>query len=65
MVNKENIASILHAVKGKKDNVDTIVDSLEKFFENLHLELEDWKISMEDYQEGTRIFVRFQIVVKK
>jgi len=65
MTNKEKIVSILHTVKGKKDNIETIVDTLEQFFENLHLELEDWKISMEEFQEGTRIFVRFQIIVKR
>jgi hypothetical protein len=65
MTNKEKIVSVLHAVKGKKDNIETIVDTLEQFFENLHLELEDWKISMEEFQEGTRIFVRFQIIVKR
>jgi hypothetical protein len=64
MINKEKISSIFHVVKDKNENVETIVDTLEKFFENLHLEIEDWKISMEEFQEGTRIFVRFQIVVK-
>ncbi len=65
MTNKEKIISVLHAVKGKKENVETIVDTLEQFFENLHLEVEDWKISMEESQEGTRIFIRFQIIVKR
>ena len=66
MKHKEEITSLLHVVKGKgkKNNIGTIVDSLEQFFENLHLEVEDWKISMEEFQEGTRVFVRFQIMVK-
>jgi hypothetical protein len=28
-------------------------------------ELEDWKVSMEEFQDGTRIFARFQVLVKK
>jgi hypothetical protein len=64
MTNKEKIVSVLKSVKGRKNNIETIVDTLDKFFENLHLEVEDWKISMEEFQDGTRIFVRFQIIVK-
>jgi len=62
---KEKIESMLHIVEGKKENVKTIMDTVEKFFENLHLEIEDWKISVEESREGTRVFVRFQIIVKK
>jgi hypothetical protein len=65
MSEKEKIESILQIVEGKKENVKTIMDTVEKFFENLHLEIEDWKISVEESREGTRVFVRFQIIVKK
>ena len=65
MSDKEKIESMLHIVEGKKENVKTIMDTVEKFFENLHLEIEDWKISVEESSEGTRVFVRFQIIVKK
>jgi hypothetical protein len=65
MSDKEKIESMLHIVEGKKENVKTIMDTIEKFFENLHLEIEDWKISVEESREGTRVFVRFQIIVKK
>jgi hypothetical protein len=65
MSEKEKIESMLHIVEGKKENVKTIMDTVEKFFENLHLEIEDWKISVEESREGTRVFVRFQIIVKK
>jgi hypothetical protein len=41
------------------------MDAIEQFFENLQVEIEDWKISTEEFREGTRIFVRFQIIVKK
>jgi hypothetical protein len=65
MSEKEKIESMLHIIEGKKENVKTIMDTVEKFFENLHLEIEDWKISVEESREGTRVFVRFQIIVKK
>ena len=65
MSDKEKIVSMLNIVDGKKENIETIVETIEEFFENLHLEIEDWKISMEDSREGTRVFVRFQIIVKK
>jgi hypothetical protein len=31
----------------------------------LNAELEDWKISMEEYGDGTRVFARFQILIRK
>jgi hypothetical protein len=65
MNNKKNIISALHLINGKKENVEKIAESVDKFFENLHLEIEDWKFSMEEFSDGTRIFVRFQIIVKK
>jgi len=65
MSDKEKIVSMLNIVDAKKENIETIVETIEEFFENLHLEIEDWKISMEDFREGTRVFVRFQIIVKK
>lgn len=65
MSDKEKIISALELINGKKENVEKIAESVDKFFENLHLEIEDWKFSMEEFSDGTRIFVRFQIVVKK
>lgn len=65
MNDKEKIISALHLINGKKENVEKIAESVEKFFENLHLEIEDWKFSMEEFSDGTRIFIRFQIIVKK
>jgi hypothetical protein len=65
MSTKEKIVDVLQLVGGKKENFEIIMESLEKFFENLRVEVEDWKISMEEYEDGTRIFVRFQILVKK
>jgi len=65
MGSKEKIISTLHTIEGKKENISMILDAIEQFFENLHVEVEDWKISTEEFHEGTRIFVRFQIIVKK
>ena len=65
MNDKEKIISALQLINGKKENVEKIAETVEKFFEDLHLEIEDWKFSMEEFSDGTRIFVRFQIVVKK
>jgi hypothetical protein len=65
MSDKEKIVSALRLINGKKENVEKIAETVDKFFEDLHLEIEDWKFSMEELSDGTRIFVRFQIVVKK
>jgi len=65
MSDKEKIVSALRLINGKKENVEKIAESVDKFFENLHLEIEDWKFSMEEFSDGTRIFIRFQIIVKK
>jgi len=65
MSDKEKIISSLQLINVKKENVEQIAESVDKFFENLRLEIEDWKFSMEEFSDGTRIFIRFQIVVKK
>jgi hypothetical protein len=65
MNNKDKIVDVLQLVGGKKENFAIVMESLEKFFENLHVEVEDWKVSMEEFEDGTRVFVRFQVVVKK
>ncbi|MGA8275064.1 MAG: hypothetical protein WB852_02045 [Thermoplasmata archaeon] len=43
------------------DKMSKIVDEVDRFFKSVHADIEDWKFSMEDYGDGTRIFVRFQI----
>ncbi|HVQ00271.1 MAG TPA: hypothetical protein VMT57_02025 [Candidatus Thermoplasmatota archaeon] len=65
MSNKEKIVEVLHLVEGKKENFEVVLEALDKFFQNLRVEVEDWKISMEEFEEGTRIFVRFQVIVKR
>ncbi len=65
MGKKEKISSVLQLVGGRAENVEKIVEELDKFFENLNAEVEDWKFSMEEFRDGTRIFARFQIIIKK
>ena len=43
------------------DKMRKIVDEVDRFFKSVHADIEDWKFSMEDLGDGTRIFVRFQI----
>jgi hypothetical protein len=38
-----------------------IVEEVDRFFKSVHADVEDWKFSMEDFGDGTRVFVRFQI----
>ncbi|MFA5772354.1 MAG: hypothetical protein WC974_06470 [Thermoplasmata archaeon] len=65
MGKKERISSVLQLVGGNKENVEKIVEEIDKFFENLNAEIEDWKFSIEEFRDGTRIFARFQILIKK
>jgi hypothetical protein len=46
---------------GEDEKISKIVDEVDRFFKSVHADVEDWKFSMEDYGDGTRIFVRFQI----
>jgi hypothetical protein len=47
------------------EKVQQIMAEVDRFFKSVHAEIEDWKFSMEDYGDGTRIFVRFQIHVNR
>lgn len=65
MGQKEKVASVLNMVGGKPENVEKIVDEIDRFFNTINADLEDWKVSMEEYKDGTRIYARFQILLKK
>jgi hypothetical protein len=65
MGKKEKIAGVLQLIGGDRKNVENIVSELDKFLDNLNADIEDWKFSMGEYKDGTRIFVRVQILVKK
>jgi hypothetical protein len=64
MDNTEKIASALALIGKRKKNSGSLTEALQKLFENLNIGIEDWKLSMEESRDGTRIFVRFQIHVK-
>jgi hypothetical protein len=65
MDKKDKMAAVLQLVGGKPENVEKIVDEIDEFLNTLNAQLEDWKVSMEEFQDGTRIFARFQILVMK
>ena len=65
MGKKEKISSVLQLIGGDKKNVENIVNELDKFLDTLNAEIEDWKFSMGEYSDGTRVFVRVQVLVKK
>jgi hypothetical protein len=52
-------------VGGNKKNVENIVNEIDMFLDSLNAEIEDWKFSMEEFKDGTRIFARVQILIKK
>ncbi|MDD1770992.1 MAG: hypothetical protein LUO79_07900 [Methanomassiliicoccales archaeon] len=65
MGKKEKVSSVLQMVGGKPENVEKIVDEIDRFLGNMNAELEDWKVSMEEFQDGTRVFARFQVLIKR
>jgi hypothetical protein len=65
MTKKDKVSSVLNMIGGKPENVEGMVDEIDKFFDTINAQMEDWKVSMEEYADGTRIFVRFQILIKK
>jgi hypothetical protein len=62
---EETTPAMIEIVQTKKESVTAIIGTIQQFFENLDLDIEDWKISMEEFRDGTRIFIRFQVLVKK
>lgn len=65
MGKKEKVAGVLQLVGGRSENVEKIVDELDNFFASINAEIEDWKISMEEFPDGTRVFARFQLLLRK
>jgi hypothetical protein len=56
-----SVASVTQLVAGDEAKMTNIMDEVDRFFKSVHADIEDWKFSMEDFGDGTRIFVRFQI----
>ncbi len=65
MDTKDKILSVISSIEGNEKNIKTIVDAIEQFFSTLRVEIEDWKISMDESPDGLRVYVRFQLLVKK
>ncbi len=65
MAKKEMMSSALQMFGGKPENVEKIVDEVDRFLSGMNAELEDWKISMEEFQDGTRFFARIQLLFRK
>lgn len=65
MSKQEKIASVLKMMGGDPEHAERIVDEVDRFFDSLNAEVEDWKLSMEEFSDGTRIFARVQILIKK
>ncbi len=49
------------SVGGEGEKMQEVMNEVDRFFKSVHADIEDWKFSMEDYGDGTRIFVRFQV----
>jgi hypothetical protein len=65
MATDEKIASVLKLLGGDPEHAEKIVDEVDRFLDGLNAEIEDWKVSMEEFSDGTRIFARFQVLIKK
>jgi hypothetical protein len=57
--------AVIASTGGEDEKMHKIVAEVDRFFKSVHADVEDWKFSMEDYGDGTRIFVRFQIHINK
>jgi hypothetical protein len=58
---KKSPGAIAELAGADDAKIHNIMDEVDRFFKSVHADIEDWKFSMEDYGDGTRIFVRFQI----
>ena len=43
---KEKILSVISSIEGSEKNIKTIVDAVEQFFTNLHVEIDDWNMKV-------------------
>lgn len=65
MSKKEKVASVLKLMGGSRENAERIVNEVDIFLNSLNAEVEDWKIAMEEFSDGTRVFARVQILIRK
>jgi hypothetical protein len=61
MRSKHPVRQVPEAPPRDEEKMSKIVDEVDRFFKSVHADVEDWKFSVEDQGDGTRIFVRFQI----
>jgi hypothetical protein len=62
---KTRASAAIESSGGEEEKIGKIVEEVDRFFKSVHADIEDWKFSMEEYGDGTRIFVRFQIHINK
>ena len=65
MGKKEKIATVIEALGGNRSNVEHLVDEMDRFFDSLNAEIEGWKFVMEEFEDGTRVLARFQIMLRR
>jgi hypothetical protein len=53
--------SVSEILSVQDEKIGKVVEEVDRFFRSVHANIEDWKFAMEDDDDGTRIFVRFQI----
>jgi hypothetical protein len=46
-------------------NMQGIMSEIQGFIGGLNAEIEDWKISVEEGREGTRVLARVQFLIRK
>jgi hypothetical protein len=46
------------------EKIGKVVEEVDRFFRSVHANIEDWKFAMQEDEDGTRIFVRFQIHIR-
>jgi len=65
MGKKERISTVIEALGANPQNVEHLVEEMDRFFDSLNAEIEGWKFVMEEFEDGTRILARFQIRLKR
>jgi len=56
---------VIEALGANPQNVEHLVEEMDRFFDSLNAEIEGWKFVMEEFEDGTRILARFQIRLKR
>ncbi len=62
---RESITTVLESLGGSESGVQHLVREIGTFLEGLNAELEGWKFVLEDFEDGTRVMARFQIIIRK